>query len=350
VRKTLNGTVVEVFLRLMRENHIPFEFNKSELILRFLTPKGPCEVLFYGLDDPEKIKSIKGITGEWLEEATEFTEEEFLQLDLRLREPGPLYHQIMLSFNPDEVRAPWLKKMFFGATPNPDALVHRSTIEDNPIAEVREEYGRRLEKLREQDPTYYTIYRLGEWAAREGRIFNWDVCALPDLGFDDIFCGGDFGYSIDPAAVVRVYRRADEYWVEEVLYKTGLTNQALAVDMSAAGVGLRDFVYFDSAEPKSIAELRAVGFNVQPAEKGPDSVRVGLDFLKSLRIHIVQGSENLLREHNSYCWRKDRATGKFLPEPVEFDDHLMDATRYAIFTHCWRRPAGAGRSFKVVYV
>jgi phage terminase large subunit len=139
---------------------------------------------------------------------------------------------------------------------------------------------------------------------------------------------------VDPAAVVRIYRKADEFWVQEIIYTKELTNQDLAITMRAAGVN-GQVAYFDAAEPKSIVELRKSNINVQPCDKGPDSVRAGIDFLKAKKIHIVQGSANLVKEHNSYCWRKDKG-GNPLPEPVKFDDHLMDATRYGIFTHCAR--------------
>jgi phage terminase large subunit len=332
IRRTLDESTVEVVRRVLAENEIVYEFNKSDLTLTFAGPRGTNEILFMGLDDPEKIKSIKGITSIWLEETTEFTKEDFLQIDLRLRDPGPLYHQIMLTFNPLEAQARWLKDMFFGSIPNPDAFVHRSTVEDNPIAEVRNIYGMRLAALKAQDETMYKVYGLGEWAALAGQIFNWNVEALPALSFDEIWYGGDFGYSVDPAAVVKIHRKADEFWLEEILYQKGLTNQALAKEMKDKGIN-GQMTYFDSAEPKSIEELRHAGIVVQPCDKGPDSVRAGIDFLKSKKIHIVEGSSNLYKEMSSYCWRKDKR-GDPLPEPVKFDDHLMDASRYGIYTHC----------------
>jgi phage terminase large subunit len=102
-------------------------------------------------------------------------------------------------------------------------MVHVSTVEDNPIPEIRREYLKRLEIL--DDETYREIYRYGRWALAKGIIYNWDVVPMPVGKFyDEIFYGLDFGFSIDPAAVVRIYRKADEYWLEELIYKTKLTN------------------------------------------------------------------------------------------------------------------------------
>jgi phage terminase large subunit len=170
-----------------------------------------------------------------------------------------------------------------------------------------------------------------------GQIYHWDEQALPtDIAFDDVWYGGDFGYSVDPSAIVRIYRRADEFWLEEVLYKTGLTNQALASMMKGQGINGDRPIYFDSAEPKSIDELRLEGLLVRPAEKGPDSVRAGIDFIRSKKVHVVKGSsENLMREMRSYCWRQDKV-GNDMPEPAKGLDHLLDAVRYGIFTHCKR--------------
>ena len=173
-----------------------------------------------------------------------------------------------------------------------------------------------------------------------GQIFRWDEVALPTNGFkfDEIFYGGDFGYSVDPAAVVRIYRKADEFWIKELIYEKGLTNQALARRMKDCQITGNDECYFDSAEPKSIDELVGEGLNIKPSLKGPDSVKAGIDFLKSQKIHITEGSPNITREHASYCWRTDKSGGE-LPEPVKFNDHAMSAVRYGIVTHM--KQAGA---------
>jgi phage terminase large subunit len=331
IRRTLADSVIAVVRSVLAENEIPHTYNKSERKIEYIGPCGPVEYIFEGMDDPEKIKSIKGITGVWLEETTEFSKDEFLQIDLRLREPGPNYHQIICSFNPVEAEAPWLKEMFFDRI-DPSAFVHHSTVDDNPIAAVRAEYAKRLDALADKDEAFYSIYRLGKWASPQGRIFQWDVVPGPPAKFDEIIYGGDFGYSIDPAAVVRIYRRADEYWVEVVIYQTGLTNQGLATLMGERGVTHDAPIYFDSAEPKSIAEIQGYGFNACPADKGPDSVRSGIDKMKSMKIHIIAGSQDLVNEVNRYHWRKDKS-GRPMAEPVNFDNHAIDATRYGIISN-----------------
>jgi phage terminase large subunit len=333
VRTRVKESIVEVVIRMLNEVGQPFEYNRSDRTITIYNRKGQkTEFLFDGLDDPEKIKSIKGLTGIWLEEATEFTERDFLQLNLRLREPSPYYKQIILSFNPDEEKAPWIKRMFFDHT-EPDAFVHVSTVEDNPIDDVRKNYLKQLDALEAQDPAWHSIYRLGKWAVARGKIYNWPVDPLPAIGrWDEVFYGGDFGYTVDPAAVVRIYRKANSFWLEEVIYQTGLTNADLGAMMKEKGIDRRPFLYFDSAEPKSIEEITRMGFNVTPSAKGPDSVRAGIDYIKSLDVHIVPGSENIIKEASGYKWREDK-DGNLLSEPVKYRDHLMDAIRYGIYTH-----------------
>jgi len=331
VRKTCKESVIELMRRVLDGNSVPYSYNKTDRVLAFKNPYGkPNEILFDGLDEPEKIKSIKGLTGVWIEEATEFTQRDFLEVDLAFREPGPAYKQIILSFNPDESLAPWLKRRFFDHV-DPEATVHVSTVADNPIAEIRSEYAKELEAI--QDETYRLIYLRGLWAMPRGRIYSWDVVGLPKVNFDEVFYGGDFGYSVNPAALVKIYRKADEFWLEEMLYRTGFTNQDIGSFMAASPeIDVDKPSYWDSAEPKSIEEIYRMGVNALPTLKGPDSVRSGIDLLKSLKIHVVAGSENIIKEVGRYKWRTDK-NGNELPEPEKFFDHAMDAVRGAISTH-----------------
>lgn len=339
VRSRVRESVLELMMRIARSSGVKWELSKSDRTLTIYAPgRKPSEILFDGLDDPDKIKSIVGLTGLWLEEATEFTREDFMQLDLRLRGETPFYKQIILSLNPDEVAGPWIKEEFCyddepktGEGKKAGSYIHHSTIEDNPIRAVRDEYTDKLEAL--NDRTYYDIYRRGVWALARGLIYSWDVVDRPAGTFyDEIFYGLDFGYSVDPAALVRVYRKADEFWLEEIIYDKGLTNQDLAKRFKEYGLDGSSMIYADSAEPKSIEELRIAGFAVYPCEKGKDSVRTGIDYLKARKIHILRGSDNIIAERKVYKY-KDDPSGEPTAEPVKFKDHAMDAIRYAIFTH-----------------
>jgi len=330
VRKTIQESCVKVVRTVLAENNVIHDYNKTDRTITFVNPSGKLnEILFDGLDEREKIKSYKAATSIWMEELTEFTKDDFMEIDLILREPTPYYKQIIASFNPDEARAPWIKEKFFDKK-QLDSFVHPSTVLDNPIKEIREQYLAVLEEL--DDETYRDIYLYGKWAFAKGQIYNWDVVKLPDINFDENFYGLDFGYSVDPAALVLVRRKANDFWVEEVIYETGLTNQDLAREMRDKKIFEKKEIYADSAEPKSIEEIRREGFNIKPCEKGADSVRAGIDYLKSMNIHIVDGSENIIKERSKYKWKID-TSGKTMNEPVKFDDHTMDAIRYAIYTH-----------------
>ena len=289
-------------------------------------------------EDVQKVKSQTDIDFIWVNEATEIREDDYKQLMLRLRGPqlgGKYdYRQMIIDFNPIG-KTSWVYERFFQKNIG-NARKLRYTVLDNPWAEP--EYVEQLEATEHDDPNFYKIYFLGEWGELEGVIFDWPIIPDPPANPDEIFYGLDFGYSVNPASVNRVYRRADKFAVEEVLYEKGLTNQQLGQRMIDEGVSLDDEIYCDSAEPKSIQELCDMGFNAWPSEKGADSVRFGIDFLKSLDISIVDGSENIVKEQKGYIWKKDK-NGKALNVPIDFGNHAMSGIRYGIYTHI--RKAGA---------
>ena len=350
VARDNDESTMAVMRSILEENDVAYNHNRTKKILSFYSPSGKLNVLFFdGMDNRERIKSKKGISMIWCEEATELSEADFLQIDLILRDPFPFYKQIILSFNPDEAQAEWIKERFFedetsrvGPGKDPDSYLHWSTIDHNPIKAVRDEYTHRLDGI--SDAVYHKIYREGVWAIARGIIYYWDVQPLPNDDcdwYDEIWYGGDFGYSVDPAALVRIYRKADEFWVEQVIYSKNLTNQDLGREMRQAGIVDEDVTYWDSSEPKSIQELFEQGFNAQRALKRSDSVRAGIDYLKGLKIHIVDGSKDIISERKKYKWQEDK-DGKLVNKPVEFDNHAMDAIRYGIYTHMRLYGGGAG--------
>jgi len=361
VRRSMKDSAIRVMLQILEDGEIAYDYNRSDLVIRFLgRGSRPNELLFYGLDDREKLKSLKGITMVWIEEPTELTREDFMHIDLIFREPTVFYKQIMMSFNPDAALAPWLRDMFFGEKPDgytgpgtkEGSYLHHSTIDDNPIAEVRDEYHRVLDDL--GDPTYTAIYLHGHWAAAKGLIFgHWKEEPLPSLDedwFDEIINGIDFGYSIDPAAYVKIYRKALDFWLEELIYETGLTNQQFADKIKAhPKADPQAVTYCDSAEPKSIQELKDAGINAVESIKGKDSVRFGIDLLLSLKIAIVEGtSPNLIKEKRLYKRKIDK-DGNPMPEPVSFMNHAIDGSRYAIYTHYLKYLRSGTKSIQIYY-
>lgn len=176
-------------------------------------------------------------------------------------------------------------------------------------------------------------FLLGEWNDPEGVIFqNWSV--VQDVP-DDVkrhsrrSIGVDFGFSVDPAAVIDCYLSGNNLYLDELVYETGLINSVLAKRIKEHEIGFTP-AYCDSAEPKSITDLKNAGINAKEAVKGHDSVRSGIDYLLGLSIFITRRSANLILEFQNYTWRKDR-NGKTLPEPIDDFNHGIDATRYGVF-------------------
>jgi len=333
IRKTLASlkkTSLDILQRRADAFGVDFNVNRGE----WTAQVNNMEFIMSGMnnkEDYQKIKSLTDVDLIWVNEASELRESDYAELLLRLRGTQRKdkygFRQIICDFNPIG-KTSWVFTRFFERNIG-NAKKLRYTVLDNQWAE--NEYIAQLQASKQWDPNYHRIYFEGEWGELKGLIYNWDIVPLPDIAFDEIFYGGDFGFSVDPAACIRIYRKADEIWVQEVIYATGLTNQQLGAEMKAQGLTRRDQTYWDSAEPKSIQELCDLGLTALPAQKGPDSVRAGIDFLKPMKIHIVEGSENIIKEQKSYVWKKDK-DGNSLNVPIEFNNHAMSAIRYGIYT------------------
>ena len=307
---------------------------KMPLIINKSTWNGKCrnvEFVFRSLNDKDSYENIKSSTGNdfiWVNEINGIRENDFNILNTRIRGGKGRFKQFIFDFNPVG-KTTWVYERFYEKNIG-DAKKLCYTVLDNPWAakdEIEE-----LQALKKDDPNLYKIYFEGEWGELEAVIYpNWKTAAAPPNNPDEVFYGGDFGYTVNPATLVKIYRKGDEFWVQEVFYKRELTNPMIANAVIKANAD-KELSYWDSAEPKSIQELYELGINANPCEKGPDSVRSGIDYLQSKTIHIIDGSENILKEQKSYVNRQDK-DGHYLPEPVKFMDHTMDAIRYGIFTH-----------------
>ncbi|MHC1786068.1 MAG: PBSX family phage terminase large subunit [Christensenellales bacterium] len=310
-----------------------FLHNKAEMSFHCLS--SGAQILFAGLDDAEKVKSLTprqgALTDIWVEEATQCRGQDIKQLEKRLRGLSPFPKRLTLSFNPVS-RAHWLYGRYFQdwqegqrVLETPDLLILRTTHEDNAFLTE----GDHAALLKEGDSYFHRVYTLGEWGERSGLIFErWRV---EDLGAltsqaDHLRFGLDFGYAADPCAAVKLHLCRDRIYVLDELYLHGLSNEALAAHLLRFCGGQP--LVCDSAEPKSIAELRRCGVQALAARKGPDSVRYGLQWMGRHELVVDFRCRNFLRELQSYRWRQDSG-GAALPIP-EGPDHLMDAARYAL--------------------
>lgn len=294
-------------------------------------------ILCAGLSESERIKSITGITDIWMEEATEFTQDDFNQLDLRLRARSKNL-QIFLSFNPVS-KANWVYKLFFSDEAPQDinhfrkkVQVVQTTYKDNKF--LPQSYIDSIENLIYTNPTYYKVYALGEFASLDKLVFvNWDVEDINEpLTNLKLLCGLDFGYVNDATAFVASYLDEQNkiiYCVDE-FYKTGMLNDEIANMIIEKGYG-KERIIADSAEQKSIEEIKRKGIpRIKPSIKGKGSILQGIQKLQQYKLIVSPNCSHLITELQNYSWKKDRKTNEYVNEPVDEFNHCIDALRYSL--------------------
>jgi len=329
VGNTLRDSVWSLFLSVISDNNLSqiFQVNKSEFTITNKIEGN--QIICKGLDDPEKIKSItvkKGqLTDIWIEEATELNEDDLMQLNLRLRGENEYQKQIWLSFNPIS-NLHWIKKKYFD-NPDNNTLILKTTYKDNAFLD--EDYKRELESLKYKDKVYYDIYVLGNWGVIGNLVFNnWEVKDLDDIReqFNSYYNGLDFGFTNDPTAIVKLARKDWNIYILEEHYEKGLDNNQIAKVFKDKFEG---YVYCDSAEPKSIRELKQYNIAAKATIKGKDSVKHGIQWIRQHKIIIDKRCTNFINEISTYKYREDK-DGNVLNEPLDMNNHLMDAMRYAL--------------------
>ncbi|MDU9251174.1 PBSX family phage terminase large subunit [Staphylococcus pseudintermedius] len=300
--------------------------NKVEL------PNGAV-FLFKGLDNPEKIKSIKGVSDIVMEEASEFTLNDYTQLTLRLRERKHKLKQIFLMFNPVS-KLNWVYKYFFEhGKPMKGVLIRQSSYKDNKFLDdmTREN----LEMLATRNPAYYKIYALGEFATLDKLVFpkyEKRIISDKEVGHLPSYFGLDFGYVNDPSAFIHVKIDSDnkKLYVMSEYVKKGMLNNEIAQVINDLGYS-KEKITADSAEQKSIMEIKTNGIDrIVPAMKGKDSVMAGVQFISQFDIVIDERCYKTIEEFDNYTWKKDKNTDEYYNEPVDTYNHCIDALRYAV--------------------
>ncbi len=311
-----------------------FSVNKS---FPSITSFNGASVIFVGLDDVEKVKSTtpqKGVlTDIWVEEATEISRSDYLQLKKRLRGPSHVKKRITFSFNPI-LKTHWIYKEFFVDVPenrkvfrDRNRLIVHTTYRDNKFLTKQD-----IEALDSETDTYFRyVYTEGKWGVIGDVIFkNWEIVDnIKEKRFEHVRFGLDFGYSNHPTAFVKVLYSPSkkEIAIVDEVYQTGLSNREIA-EVIKPIVG-NEIVVCDSAEPKSIDELVRYGIRAIGADKGPDSVLFGIQWLQGFKILISPKCKNTITEFQLYQWQKKK-DGEIINRPVDKYNHAIDALRYAL--------------------
>ena len=324
--KSINNMCLTMFYRI----------NKSDMTIT-CTRNGK-QILFAGLDDVEKLKSITPENGVlervWIEEATEVKREAFLQLKKRLRGRTDKHKGIILTFNP-VLKSHWIYKEFFADcwdesknTYSDDRkLIVKTTYKDNNYLTPDDVY----ELEHEADQYFYNVYTLGNWGILGNLIYkNWSTADLSGMvrTFDNVVNGLDFGFS-NPNALIRAHisEKSKTIYVFQELCKRGQTYDSLIADIKRmCGNGI---VTCDNEDSRGLFMLQTAGIKAVPAKKGADSVLNGITWLSGYKIVIDISCQEFINEIQQYHWQEDK-DGNVLEKPVKKKDHLLDALRYAV--------------------
>lgn len=335
-----------------------WDMKESPLEMTF-RPTGQ-KIYFRGLDDPLKITSITVSRGSlcwmWIEEAYEIASEaDFNMLDESIRGAvsGGAFKQITVTFNPWNENH-WLKRRFFdercGEDENGEPIFKAREgmiSDDGEILAVTTNYlcnewldeadKRVFERMKAEDPRRYQVAGLGNWGVCEGLVYErWELAGFDvkeiaaKEGVRSVF-GLDFGYTNDPSALFcgLVDTRERVIYVFDEMYARGLSNMMIYDRIARMGFS-KERIAADSANPKDIAELRALGLSrIRAARKGADSINHGIQFIRNFKIVIHPRCVNFYTEISSYAWAEDEF-GKLTNRPAGGMDHLMDAMRYAV--------------------
>lgn len=293
------------------------QFNKTLLTYKF---GNGSYIEFFSADQHDKLRGARRNIL-YVNEANNISFEAYNQLSIRTS------GEVWIDFNPTS--AFWAHKELVGQE---DVDFIKLTYKDNEA--LPDTIVKDIESVKEKALTstywsnWWKVYGLGEVGSLEGVcIPDWtEINTLPDEA--RLLCYGmDFGYSNDPSSCIGLYKYNDGYIFDEVFYKKGMLNSDISNLLKHNNV--KDYIYCDSAEPKSIAELKTYGHKTLPVTKGRDSIVHGINLINQNKIYVTSKSKNLINELQNYIWATDKE-GEKLNKPIDAFNHAIDAMRYAL--------------------
>jgi phage terminase large subunit len=321
VRKTLPAlrrSVMRDFINIADKLGIYYlgEHNKSENIFKY----NGHTIEFLSTDEPQKIRGAKRDIC-FINEGNELNYEDFRQLSMRTTS------EMIIDFNPSDP-VHWLYDEIIDRE---DCDLFITTYKDNKF--LPSELIKEIERIRERDPDYWLVYGEGQRAVFSDRqIFKgWQYIPLKEFPeFDDTTIGIDFGFSNDECAIVEIGKVKDRIYINELCYRKAMTNRDIAEFLKSIGKN-NVLTFCDSAEPKSIEELRQMDIWAKGATKGSGSINAGISLLKEFDIIVSNESKNIKKEQQTYFWHqlKDET---IINKPIDKNNHLMDAIRYAVYS------------------
>ena len=308
----VRGTVMRDFFQILRDHDIYSEDLHSKSNNEYKLNGNIIE--FISLDQPQKIRGRKRDLL-FANEANELTFEDWQQLLFRTNE------KVILDYNPSE-EFHWI---YDHVLTRSDVEFYQTTYKDNPF--LGDVIKQEIERLKEIDENYWRVYGLGERGQSRSLVYNFQTCKEIPREAKLVSYGLDFGFSNDPTSLVRTYVLGDDMFAEELLYRTGMTNQDIANEMKVLGLDRSMEIFADSAEPKSIEEIYRMGWNIKPTIKG--SINLGIDTIRRHRLHVTEGSFNMIKELRNYKYIEDK-NGQITNSPVDNFNHALDALRYSV--------------------
>jgi len=326
----LRRGAIKDFLKIMHETNRYFEANWNRTLLTYRFANGSY-IEFFSAEQESKLRGARRNVL-YINEANNISFESYHQLAIRTSD------DIWLDFNPTS-----------------EFWAHTEVLKDNDSEHIILNYKdnealpeniiKDIESARDKAATsaywanWWKVYGLGQIGSLQGVVLdNWQQCDSIPTDAKLVAYGSDFGFTNDPTTLVGIWKQEGKLWIDELLYRTNMTNNEIGNFYKAQNIG-RAEVICDSAEPKSIEELRRQGFNVHPAMKGPDSIKIGIDILKRYDLMVTKRSTNIIKELRSYLWETDR-DGKLTGKPIDHNNHAIDALRYIALNKLNNRPMG----------